>query len=180
MEWTMLDVAAGVTGTSPSARGAHAMLAVGKDIYLFGGMTQAAGGFAEDLFFRFSTISKEWTMLDAAAGVTGTSPSARHAHAMAAVGTDIYLYGGFTESGKDCIWSMGKGRRRGVCMLVAGYRVVGPRVGGMGARKSYGRKTWWEQPCTRRRMHGKGGVWCSGREHLSGKWGWPLSTARSL
>ena len=60
---------------------------------------------------------------------------------MTAVGTDIYLFGGVTESGKDCIWSMGKGRRRGVCMLVGGYQAAGLRLVGMGARRSYGRKT---------------------------------------
>jgi hypothetical protein len=148
----MLDAAAGVTGTSPIARDDHTMAAVGTDIYLFGGNSDGE-------LFRFSTISMEWTMLDAAAGVTGTSPSARLSHAMTAVRTDIYLFGGYTyaESGKDCIWSMGKGRRRGVCMLVAGYWVVGPRVSGMGARKSYGRKTWWEQPCTTRRVYEEGG-----------------------
>ena len=36
-------------------------------------------------------------MLDAAAGVTGTSPSARQDHAMAAVGTEIYVFGGFYD-----------------------------------------------------------------------------------
>ena len=82
-------------------------------------------------------------MLDAAAGVNGTPPSARYHHAMAAVGTDIYLFGGITyaQSGKGSIWSMGKGRRSRVCMLVAGYRAVGLRLGRMGARKSCGRKT---------------------------------------
>ena len=54
--------------------------------------------------FRFSTVSMEWTMLDAAAGVTGMSPSARNGHAMAAVGTDIYLSGGTPDSGKGCDW----------------------------------------------------------------------------
>ena len=158
----------------PSARLNHAMAAVGTDIYLFGGKPQEYGsatfieesGPCQDLF-RFSTISMEWKMMDAAAGVTGTPPSARDSHAMAAVGTDIYLFGGFTESGKGCIWSMGKGRRSRVCMLAAGYRAVGLRMGRMGARKSYGRKTWLEQPCTTRRVYGQGGGECSGRGHLS-------------
>jgi hypothetical protein len=44
--------------------------------------------------FKFSTVSMEWTKLDTAAGVEGTGPSARHGHAMSAVGTDLYLFGG--------------------------------------------------------------------------------------
>ena len=95
----MLDAAAGVTGTSPSARWEHAMTAVGTDIYLFGGYS------GEELVFRFSTITKEWTM---AAGVTGTSPSARNSHTMTAVGTDIYLFGGYADSGKGCDRWMGR------------------------------------------------------------------------
>ena len=38
-------------------------------------------------------------MLDAAAGVTGTSPSTRQRHGMTAVGTDIYLFGGYVVKG---------------------------------------------------------------------------------
>jgi hypothetical protein len=46
--------------------------------------------------FKFSIVSMEWTNLDAAAGVKGTGPSARSGHAMSAVGTDLYLFGGAT------------------------------------------------------------------------------------
>jgi hypothetical protein len=53
--------------------------------------------------FKFSTVSMEWTNLDAAVGVKGTGPSAgpgggggesRKSHATFAVGTDLYLFGG--------------------------------------------------------------------------------------
>jgi hypothetical protein len=44
--------------------------------------------------FKFSTVSMEWTNLDAAAGVKGTGPSAGPGHATFAVGTDLYLFGG--------------------------------------------------------------------------------------
>jgi hypothetical protein len=37
--------------------------------------------------FKFSTVSMEWTKLDAAAGV-------EDGHEMSAVGTDLYLFGG--------------------------------------------------------------------------------------
>jgi hypothetical protein len=50
---------------------------------------------SEELF-KFSIVSMEWTNLDAAAGVKGTGPSARGGHAMSAVGTDLYLFGGAT------------------------------------------------------------------------------------
>jgi hypothetical protein len=71
------------------------------------GLTSCAGQYAVGKgilweLVRYSTITMAWTMLekkdekkDAAAGVTGTSPSARWDHAMAAVGKDIYLFGGF-------------------------------------------------------------------------------------
>ena len=37
MEWTDLSAAGVVKGTMPPAGSGHAMTAVGKDIYLFGG-----------------------------------------------------------------------------------------------------------------------------------------------
>ena len=89
-------------------------------------LTRRAGSCAGDLsgeLFRFSTISMEWTMLDAGAGVTGTSPSARYYHAMAAVGTDIYLFGGVTGSGKGCDWWMWRGQTEG--RAHAGWHGVG-------------------------------------------------------
>jgi len=98
MEWTTLDTTARITGTWPSARDCHALASVEMEIYLFGGST-FSGSSGE--LFRYSTISMEWARLDAAAGVTGTWPSARLSHALAAVGTDIYLFGGMTDSGSS-------------------------------------------------------------------------------
>ena len=54
--------------------------------------------------FKFSTVTMEWTNLDAAAGVKGTGPSARGGHTMSAVGTDLYLFGGYRISGKCGRW----------------------------------------------------------------------------
>ena len=63
-------------------------------------------------------------MLDAAAGVTGTSPSASYGHAMATAGTDIYLFGGADfETGKGCDWWMGRGQTEG--RAHAGWHGVG-------------------------------------------------------
>jgi hypothetical protein len=107
----MLDVAAGVTGTPPSGvSNAYAMTAVGTNIYLF-----RDGNYDSGELFRFSTISMEWTMMNTAAGVTGTSPRStrifQQNHAMAAVGTDIYHFGGGGDfGGEDCNWSMGRGQ----------------------------------------------------------------------
>ena len=39
MEWTDLRAAGVVQDNTPSAREGHAMTAIGKDIYLFGGFT---------------------------------------------------------------------------------------------------------------------------------------------
>ena len=60
--------------------------------------------------FKFSIVSMEWTNLDAAAGVKGTGPSARAGHAMSAVGTDLYLFGGYRISGKGGRRWRGEGR----------------------------------------------------------------------
>ena len=43
MEWTDLNAAGVVKGTIPSARSAHGMTAVGKDIYFFGGIVSPSG-----------------------------------------------------------------------------------------------------------------------------------------
>ena len=47
----------------------------------------------------------EWTLTTTG----GKSPSAREGHAMAAVGTDVFLFGGFTGTGQ----SGGSVRREG-------------------------------------------------------------------
>jgi hypothetical protein len=49
--------------------------------------------------FKYSTHSKQWTQLDAAAGVTGTVPSARESPGMASVGTDFFVFGGISAAG---------------------------------------------------------------------------------
>jgi hypothetical protein len=55
--------------------------------------------------FNYSTISKGWTKLDAAAGVTGTVPSARHLRAIVTVGEDIYVFAGdwSSEACTSCV-----------------------------------------------------------------------------
>jgi hypothetical protein len=48
----------------------------------------------------------EWARPDEEADVTGAWPSARSNHALAAVGADIYLFGGIVR-GKGCDWRIG-------------------------------------------------------------------------
>ena len=96
MQWTNLDVGAGVSGQPPSARSRHAMVAVDSFIIIFGGKTAST---VSDELFRFETLTNKWTII-----VTpGTAPSARYGHAMAAVDRNVCLFGGKTEFGKEHI-----------------------------------------------------------------------------
>ena len=57
-------------------------------------------GVVSDELWVFSTTSKEWTLLSTTTG-GGEGPSARFGHAMTAVGSDIYLHGGDTDTYAD-------------------------------------------------------------------------------
>ena len=56
-------------------------------------------GYSNELF-RFSTTALQWEELDAAL-VSGSPPSARDGHSMAAVGSDLFVFGGWTYSGEE-------------------------------------------------------------------------------
>ena len=56
-------------------------------------------GLSNELF-RFSTTARQWEQLDGLQ-VSGSPPSARDLHGMAAVGLDLYVFGGDTESGEE-------------------------------------------------------------------------------
>ena len=56
-------------------------------------------GYSDDLF-RFSTTTLQWEQLDMTR-VSGSPPSARHGHAMVAVGNDLIVFGGETDSGEE-------------------------------------------------------------------------------
>ena len=43
----------------------------------------------------------EWTDLSTEGMVNGTMPSARSGHTITAVGSDIYLFGGWTDRGEE-------------------------------------------------------------------------------
>jgi len=66
------------------------MVAVGIDLYVFGGTGYGLAG--SDLF-RFSTTAKEWVRLNVPQ-ISGSLPRARYDHSMIAVGSDFYMFGG--------------------------------------------------------------------------------------
>jgi N-acetylneuraminic acid mutarotase len=90
-EWHILEPRGSV---KPSARRDHCMVAVGDDLYVFGGFTTS--GSSNELF-RFSTTKLLWEKLDAPQ-VLGSQPSERTRHGMASVGSDLYVFGGVGES----------------------------------------------------------------------------------
>ena len=52
-------------------------------------------------FFRFSTTAPQWEQLDYPPSA-GSPPSARYGHAMAAVGSDLFVFGGMlTDYGEE-------------------------------------------------------------------------------
>jgi hypothetical protein len=177
MQWEQLD-ASRVSGSPPSARYNHGMVAVGSDLYVFGGMTNegdtrhcdagrrlgawqidrrrcsarccgacwhmlcssgvpwgamrlrwCTGGPAEDSIvmcleadrrvcmldragalmselFRFSTTTMQWEQLDASR-VSG-SPQNVGFDCMVAVGSDLYVFGGFTAEGDTRLCDAGR------------------------------------------------------------------------
>ena len=96
LQWEQLDAGL-VWGSPPSARTGHTMAAVGSDIFVFGGSTGSAGS---NELFRFSTTTLQWEQLDGSR-VSGSPPSERQSHAMVAVGSDLYIFGGWTVSGEE-------------------------------------------------------------------------------
>ena len=57
-------------------------------------------GYSNEVF-RFSTTALQWEQLDAAPLVSDSPPSARNRHAMVAVGSDIFVFGGYTDAGEE-------------------------------------------------------------------------------
>ena len=64
-------------------------------------MSIESAQFPFDDLYRFSTTAFEWEKLDAAL-VSGSPPSARHNYAMAAVGSNLFLFGGTISCGSFC------------------------------------------------------------------------------
>ena len=79
-----------------------------------GRMLDRAGERWNDLY-RFSTTTMQWEQLDGAL-VSGSPPSARSGHAMAAVGSDIFIFGGPPGSGEEAHYACL--HRLGVCQML--------------------------------------------------------------
>ena len=56
-------------------------------------------GYSNEVF-RFSTTALQWEQLDTDL-VSGSPPRGREGHAMAAVGSDIFVFGGITDQGEE-------------------------------------------------------------------------------
>ena len=101
---------------APDPRSSHTMATASDgSVYVFGGIFTTEP--ANDDLFKLDVDTGEWTLVEP----LGTQrPSARYDHAMAAVGTDIYLFGGVegsTSPHKGCDWWMGRGQTEGrACM----------------------------------------------------------------
>jgi N-acetylneuraminic acid mutarotase len=99
--WAQLDktTSYGVSHT-PIGRQQQAMVAVDSEIFLFGGRLSPRVNEENEYFdsnglWKMSSLSWDWTALDAT--VQGTSPSARFGHAMASVENKIFVFGGDTS-----------------------------------------------------------------------------------
>jgi len=90
MQWEHLDVPQ-VSGAPPSGRISHGMVAIGTDLYIFGGIMW--GGLKCSDLFRFSTTAKHWEHLDTPE-VSGSRPWGRGSHGMISMGVDFYVFWG--------------------------------------------------------------------------------------
>ena len=96
--------------------------------------------------FRFSTTALQWEELDVAL-VSGSPPSARCSHTMVAVGSDIFVFGGFTDAGEEA--RCAAGHRLGVCqrlrrqLLRALLLCACGRMVSSGGAVLGGTRVWW-------------------------------------
>lgn len=81
------------SGTLPGPRSSHALAAVGRNLYLFGGEHTPRVPLPADLYC-YDTASGTWSIVTPAAG--SSCPGPRVAATMAALGEKLYLYGGRT------------------------------------------------------------------------------------
>ncbi|KAK7108053.1 uncharacterized protein [Littorina saxatilis] len=84
-------------GVEVPARNAHASAVVGSSIYIFGGrqgVEMGEGSLAD--MHRLDTTTGTWSEVK----MTGDIPEARSYHRMTAMGTQIFVFGGCTTSGR--------------------------------------------------------------------------------
>lgn len=80
---------------APPARAGHSIVVIGDDIVVFGGFIFSLGAASSELW-AFNTKSKSWTLLSAGAG--GLTPEPRYGHGAVALGNNMVVYGGESES----------------------------------------------------------------------------------
>jgi hypothetical protein len=95
----------------PSYREGPAMTA-GPDgsLYVFGGLTYQRGKSNE--LFKLDLDNKEWHIIEPRGSV---KPSARENHRMVSVGSDLYVFGGYTQTGEQ--GRCAAGHRQGACRI---------------------------------------------------------------
>lgn len=76
-------------GELPSARSSAAMAAVGKKLYVFGGLSRDSGWFND--VYALDTETKQWEKVEC----NGVPPSPRDKLTCVAKGTKIFFFGGF-------------------------------------------------------------------------------------
>ena len=86
--------------TGPSARMGHTMTTVGDRVVLFGGTDEAGGA----LFDVWTWGGTAWTSVNTY-GANGETPAARYGHAAAALGGELWVYGGYGHDWLDDLWS---------------------------------------------------------------------------
>ncbi|KAL8611466.1 hypothetical protein ACOMHN_014521 [Nucella lapillus] len=84
-------------GESVPPRNANASAVVGTNIYIFGGRQGVAmgeGSLAD--MYKLTTVDMKWSPVL----MSGAVPEARSYHAMTAIGTTIYVFGGCTQTAR--------------------------------------------------------------------------------
>lgn len=85
-------------GDAPRPRVASTMAVVGDIIYLFGGREEANDSTALNDFFEYNTVTRTWGAQIAALG--GSVPAPRSYHKMTAIGHEVYVFGGCSQTGR--------------------------------------------------------------------------------
>ncbi len=77
----------------------HAAGAIGKQIYIFGGLTKKVGEpyYNLDDAYRFDTVKRQWTRIN-------SLPQAARALWAVSVGGQVYLFGGMATEGLDTVY----------------------------------------------------------------------------
>ena len=88
-----------LTGDIPTSRSYHSMVAISSNIYIFGGSYGSYTAIPNDLYkIDTSTNSSQKIALSGIDGNESNIPSARRSHSMVAIGSNMYIFGGYDGS----------------------------------------------------------------------------------